>query len=447
MALTNKPLWLEGMFVRPQHMQQQGRYLESLVERRAAVGVAPWGIRALRLDRELLRLGQVGLAACDIVMPDGTIVSIPADLDPPAARAIPADARGRVVKLAVPARHGDAPEVHDPAQPSRTARLDAAEQEVADSTSAARRTVAMKLGVLRVRLLLDGEPEDDLHTVAIAQVEQTEAAGGVTLSPGFIPPVLDCAAAPRLGEMVREVEGLLRNLGDTVAGRLDPGRAAGGVAGVVDYLLLSVINRNEPLFSNFGRLPGLHPAQLHMAMLALAGELATFGTRQRRPAAFPPYRHDALEATFAPVLAAIRSGLAVVIDERVVSIPLQARDYGIWLGPVADRNLLRSSRFVLAAKSSMPPEVMRTSFPMQVKLGPVDVIRDLVNLQLPGIPLTPMPAAPREVPYYGGFVYFELNQSSEMWGRMQNSAAFALHVGSEFTDLSLELWAIRTPTP
>ena len=448
MSLTAKPLWMEGMFIRPQHLQQQNRYLEGLVERRTAgMGVAPWGVRSLRIDRDLLRIGQFGLSGCDVVMPDGTVLSIPEDIGPPPARSVVADTRGLVIKLAIPARRGDSLVVQDAGQPSRTARYDAADQDVVDSTSPTRRAVTLKLGLLRARLLLDGESEDDLVTLSIARVDQVDATGSVVLAPGFIPPTLDCAASPRLGEIMREVEGLLRNLGGTVAGRVDPSRVVNQMAGIVDYLLLTTINRFEPVFANLGRLPGLHPCNLHLTMLGLAGELATYGVKQRRPEAFPPYRHDALEATFSPVLAAIRSGLAVVIDERVVSIPLQPREYGIWLGPVADRSLLRDSRFVLAAKANMPPETLRSRFPMQVKLGPVDVIRDLVNLQIPGISIDPLPVAPREVPYYGGFVYFELAQGSELWSRMQNSSAFALHVGSEFSELSMELWAIRgTPS-
>ena len=294
-----------------------------------------------------------------------------------------------------------------------------------------------------MRLLLDGEDESDLTTLTLARVEQVDAAGSGGLAPTFVPPSLDCAANARLAEVIREVEGLLHGLGATLADRVDPSRMVGEMAGIIDYLLLTTINRFEPLFANFARSKCVHPQALHAAMLQLAGELATYGVRTRRPPSFPAYQHDDLEASIEPVLAAIRAGLLVVIDERVVSLPLQARDYGIWIAPIADKSLLRGARFVLAARSNAPPETMRTGFPMQVKLGPIDVIRDLVNLQIPGIPLDPLNVAPRELPYYGGYTYFELSQGSELWTRMANSSAFALHVGAEFGELAMELWAIR----
>jgi type VI secretion system protein ImpJ len=444
MSLSSKPLWLEGMFVRPQHLQQQNRYLETLIERRTAgLRVASWGMLSLTVDRDLLRLGRFGVTSCEAVMPDGTVIYIPQDIEAPAAREITPDTRDRIIKLAVPIRRGDGLEIQTGDGGGRTARFQPSEIDVVDSTSVERKAIALRVGHLRARLLLDGESEEDMLTLPLARVENVDATGAVALSANFLPPALDCSAVARFGEIMREVEGLLHSLGDTVAGRVDPSRVVNQMAGVVDYLLLATINRFEPIFTDFGRTKGLHPRELHTLMLSLAGELATYGATQRRPVAFPPYRHGDLEGSFAPLVAAIRSGLAIVMDERTVSIALEPRDYGIWLGPIADRTILRGARFVLAVKSSVPPEMVRARFPMQVKLGPVEVIRDLVNLQIPGIVLEPLPVAPRELPYYPGFTYFALGQSSELWGRLNNSSAFALHVGAEFSDLSMELWAIR----
>ena len=76
--------------------------------------------------------------------------------------------------------------------------------------------------------------------------------------------------------------------------------------------------------------------------------------------------------------------------------------------------------FVLAARADVPAEELRRRFPAQLKVGPVEKIRDLVNLQLPGVPVTPMPVAPRQIPYHAGFVYFELDQANELWGQLKD---------------------------
>ena len=46
MSSQNKVVWSEGMFLRPQHFQQQDRYLERLVEARSgAIGSYYWGLQ------------------------------------------------------------------------------------------------------------------------------------------------------------------------------------------------------------------------------------------------------------------------------------------------------------------------------------------------------------------------------------------------------------------
>ncbi len=99
--------------------------------------------------------------------------------------------------------------------------------------------------------------------------------------------------------------------------------------------------------------------------------------------------------------------------------------------------------FVLAVRADTPAEELRRRFPSQLKIGPVEKIRDLVNLQLPGIALQPIPVAPRQIPYHAGFVYFELDQANELWSQLKASGGIALHVGGEFPGLKMEFWAIR----
>lgn len=111
---------------------------------------------------------------------------------------------------------------------------------------------------------------------------------------------------------------------------------------------------------------------------------------------------------------------------------------------IADAELRRSASFVLAVNAQMPGDAVRARFPTQVKIGPAEKIRDLVNLQLPGVTLRPMPVAPRQIPYHAGFNYFELEtRGNEMWKQLETSGGLAMHIAGEFPGLELELWAIR----
>jgi type VI secretion system protein ImpJ len=79
----------------------------------------------------------------------------------------------------------------------------------------------------------------------------------------------------------------------------------------------------------------------------------------------------------------------------------------------------------------------------QSKVGSVEHIRDLVNLQLPGIGLLPLPVAPRQLPYHAGSTYYELDRGSDHWQQLSNSGGFAFHIAGQFPGLNLAFWAIR----
>jgi len=139
----------------------------------------------------------------------------------------------------------------------------------------------------------------------------------------------------------------------------------------------------------------------------------------------------------------IRRGLSAILEQNAVQIPLQDHSQGRYVGVVADRGLLRQAGFVLAVGAQMPAEALRTRFPTQAKLGPVEKIRELVNLQLPGIALRPLPVAPRQIPFHAGFTYFELDNGGDLWKQLDTSGGLGMYVTGDFPGLEVSLWAIR----
>ena len=51
--------------------------------------------------------------------------------------------------------------------------------------------------------------------------------------------------------------------------------------------------------------------------------------------------------------------------------------------------------------------------------------------------------APRQLPFYAGYTYFELDRNSEYFQHLSNSAGFAMHVAGDFPGLQMQFWAIR----
>jgi type VI secretion system protein ImpJ len=443
MSWHSKVIWSEGMFLRPQHFQQHDRYLQNLIEGRAAyLRAYSWGFTELQLDEPMLALGKVAIASARGVMPDGTPFAIPGDDEPPLPLEVPEDSKNSLVMLALPVRRVGMEEVDGIDRPDNLARYHPHEYEVHDSNAGTDSSALMQVGRLRLRLVLDRDAVSAYSCLGVARVVELRADKKVVLEDAFIPPCLDCRASPPLTGFVKELLGLLHHRGEAIASRVSqPGRS--GVAEIADFLLLQVVNRSEPLFAHLDQLSGLHPEAFYQIGLQLAGELASFTHANKRPSSYPSYQHEDLKRTFTPLMEDLRRSLSMVIEQNAVAIPLEERKFGIRVAVIKDRALLKSATFVLAANAQVAQEIIRTRFPTQVKLGPVEKIRDLVNLALPGISLHPLPVAPRQIPYHAGFVYFELDRHSDYWKQLESSGGFAMQVAGEFPGLELEFWAIR----
>jgi type VI secretion system protein ImpJ len=440
----NRVLWSEGTFLQPQHFQQHDRYLEVLLEARTrALRPYSWGFVELTLDDALLELGKLALRTARGVLPDGTPFDCPARDPLPPPLDVPPALRDSLVVLALPVRRPGVDEADlDSGRPESLTRYTAGELEVKDSNASFDRTALIQVGRLRLQLLKEADASAAYTTLGIVRVLERRADNRVLLDRGYVPPTLDVSADATLSAITRDVQGLLHQRGDTLAERVSqPG--PGGVAEMADFLWLKTINRFEPLFAHLSSTVPLHPERLYAECLQLAGELCTLTREGRRPVAYPTYRHDDLAGSFGPVMADIRRSLSMVLERNAIPIDLIDKGFGLRVASVPDLDLLRSARFVLAAKAQLPSEHLQALLPTLTKIGPVERIRDLVNLNLPGIPLLNLPVAPRQLPFHAGFLYFELARDSDLWKGAEAAGALALHIAREFPGLELEFWALR----
>jgi type VI secretion system protein ImpJ len=443
MSHRSKVIWSEGLFLRPQHFQQQDRYVERYFQLRgAALRSHGWGFSELRLDRDLLKLGKVAISSARGVFPDGTPFSMPDDDELPAPVEIDENTRDRIVYLCLPVQQPEAQEIDLAGSEDLLARYDCRELEVRDVTSRSAGTAPMQVGSLKTKLLLESDDQTEYVRIPTAHVVEAKVDKQVMLQERFVPSVCNISAAQVLDSFSNEFLGLVHQRGEALAGRV-AATGRGGAAEIADFLLLQVVNRLQPLLTHIAAEDNVHPEDFYRVCAAAAGELATFTHANKRAPDFPPYRHDELRASFEPVFTAIRESLSAVLETTATPIELKQKKYGISVGVVADKSLFRDAYFVLAVNADLPAEVIRSQYPAQVKIGSVEKIRELVNLSLPGIQLTPLPVAPRQIPYHSGFAYFQLDRNNELWAQLAQSGGIAVHVAGEFPGLQMELWAIK----
>lgn len=445
MSWDSKVLWTEGLFLQPHHFQQADRYAEGLVGGLAR-RVAPylWGVNELSIDEEVLKLGQFAIKNCAGLTPDGAVFRVPEAVDHPPALVVPEDTKDCVIYLSVPQRRPGALEVELTGAERSAARFRPAELEVTDTMGEGRKPVRLGIGKMRLQFALEMDDLSDRLIMPIARVIEVKPDRQIVLDTAFIPSALDVRAAPTLQAFLQELEGMLAHRAKALAGRMAESGVTKGIAEVQDFLLLMLLNRNLPVFRDLLQIENVHPVELYHRCIALTGELATFMTKDKLPPELPPYKHDKLTETFAPMIRNLRQYLSTVLEQTAVSIALEPRKYGISVGIIADRKLITNAGFVLAVKADIPVDNVRRHFAGQSKIGPVEEIRQLVNSALPGITLRPLPVAPRQIPFHSGVVYFELDRDSPYWRKMTTSGGIAVHVSGDYPGLNMELWAIRT---
>ncbi|MFN3438420.1 MAG: type VI secretion system baseplate subunit TssK [Acidovorax sp.] len=443
MVWQRKVVWAEGMFLRPQHFQQQERYIDFLVQGRS-LPAQPfyWGFSELTLDTQMLALGKIALISAHGVMPDGTPFQIPQVDDAPPPLDVGKEIKDSLVYLSLPLRRRSGAEVTLSELGGGMTRYQTEIMEVSDVNDVGAQPAEVQLGKARFSLRATRDLSEGWVALPVAHVVERKSDGSVLLDKSFIPTVVNNSETSALFAFCRELHGLLKQRGAALEDRLiQPGR--GGVGEVGDFLMLQFINRWESAVEHWVRVRTIHPERLFDDLLKMAGELATFTREQRRPAPLPAYDHDDLRSCFPPLMLELRRGLSSVLEQNAIQIELQERQYGVRVALIPSTELLTTCDFVLAVHAQTTVEFLRTHFPTQTKLGPVEKIRDLVNLHLPGVILRSLSVAPREIPYHAGYSYFEVDTTHDLWRQLNSSGGLAMHVSGEFPELQLEFWAIR----
>ncbi len=443
MSAHNRIVWSEGLFLQPQHFQQQDRYFERYVETRCQPLVSySWGLTEAEVERDFLKIGKVGFRRLVGVFPDGTPFRMPDDDPLPAPIDIPADVRDQRLHLAVPVRRAGELEAARTPAADDLVRQQIREFQVGNVAATTSEPATLEVGALRTRILVERDLTEAYASIPLAHVVECRADQQVVLDDTFIPTVLHVRASTRLSTLATELLGLFHQRGEALGGRV-AATSRGAASELADFLMLQTINRNEPLLAHFTDTGAIHPEAFFQFCVAAAGELTTFTSTSKRTPKFPRYRHDHLKETFEPVIASLRESMSKVMTQNAIPIPLEPRKFGISVAIVQDRSLLSSAVFILAARADGPAENLRQRFPAQVKIAPAEKIGDLVRQGLPGVPVVPMPVAPRQIPYHAGYAYFELDQTHELWDQLKGSGGVAIYVSGEFPGLAMEFWAIR----
>lgn len=440
MSLYNPVVWQDGMFMKPQHFQQLDRSLGKMAGMlNSSSSPLHWGLKSIEINAELLALGKLGITRAEGVLQDQTPFELPLLAELPEVRDVDPSITDKVVYLCCPLPSERA-ELFGSQKDGARYRIES--QEAVDACYDSEDIANIFVGKLNFCLMYDHEDKSAYTSIPILKISEVKPDGSVILDDGYIPTCIDIHASKVLSKFATEFASMLKHRAESIVQRLGVVDQQ-GVSSVADFMLLQALNRYEPLFWHFASIEGVHPESLYRILLQAEGELSTLCSASRRPQEFTKYNHADLTSCLSRTLDSAKMTLSVMSEQRAIPLTLKEQNYGIRTAAIPDKGVVDSTTFILAVKADVTLDVLHTQFVSQTKIGSIDNIRDLINLQLPGIEIKPMPVVPRALPYHAGYTYFELDKSSEEWAALKNAAAIAVHVAGDFANLSLQLWAVR----
>jgi type VI secretion system protein ImpJ len=444
-----KVLWSEGMFLTPHHFQQADRYVEGLISlRMAAIRPMGSGVCRLQIDTEALSGGELIVKQCLGVFPDGLAVDAPG-LDPlPPARPLegvfdPKRASLGVFLAAPLARPGAASCSAQGASDGRPTRYHRSALNIADdNTGSGEREVALAAKTLRV--LFEGEPQDDYATLKIAELGRS-ASGKLVLNEAYVPPCLMLSASPHLVTLLRRVlEMISAKSGDLSAQRRQrsQGLVEFTMSEAANFWFLHTVNAYIPLLMHYHNLPDAHPESVFLVLAQLAGELFTFAG-EGHPKDLPGYRHESLGESFGAMEKRISDLMGTVIPTRCMPIPLERVRDSLFTGKLRDDRIVEAGQLYLAVMCEVPEDKVIREIPLKSKVSSTDRVDQLIAAALRGLPLRHLPTPPAEIPVQPGRQYFQVDKSGEHWEAVKKSRSISFYVPPEFKGLRLELMAVK----
>jgi type VI secretion system protein ImpJ len=446
MSSTNRILWGEGLFLRPQHFQQQALFLESCIAQNLRhVRANPWGLRRSAIDEDALRGGILRLNDLELIFRDGVRANAPADSPLPLSRNL-ADitqiGTQTVVYACMPTLNAYGGNTADPGAASpRPTRFLTAKSTVRDLFTEALEAEVTALHA-NVRLMVDEENRDGHLCVAIGKITKN-AAGAWEIDTEFVPPLLEIGANAHLSMLVRRLLDILQVKSKALAARHREkvkSIVEYGTSDIASFWLLHTVNRNFPLLSHFAITP-THPEALYGLLAQLCGELLTFSS-ELTLADIPAYDHENLSHVFQRLDTLIRELLDTVVSDRYAAIPLVNTKPSFFVGHLESERLVENVDYYLSVSSEQPTARILEMVPLKLKAGSPDDVEKILNSALPGVRLVHAAQTPSALPVRVGNHYFILEPQGQIFERMRKARSICIYVPQAMLELKLELFAV-----
>ncbi|WP_308925029.1 type VI secretion system baseplate subunit TssK [Janthinobacterium sp. J1-1] len=355
--LLNRIQWHEGMLLTPQHFQQEGARIDTLLAwQTVATNPYGWGVRELVIDEARLSTGTVSVLRLEAILPNGMAVSYDAST---------AQVRDMELKLELAPWDGEMTQrdvdvylvlgntrsLRQPGQPAMFRGIESApvEDEVSEALPATVPRMAVNLALMADALPSFGYAS--LRLMTVNKVNEIVRRGA------FLPAMLQVPAEAPILKRARELATQMRSKALFLARQTaqPSSRTEDRLNLLEQKSRLASLILNLPLLEAVSSCPVVQPLPLYLALCAQLGALTTL-----RPGAVPlmppAYDHGDSAAMFDTVLTALSSLVAEVSQEwKTCTFEFDGKVFALDVQP----EWLAGSRIVVGLRGRPESEAMQ----------------------------------------------------------------------------------------
>jgi type VI secretion system protein ImpJ len=444
MKELRKVIWAEGMFLGQQHFQLWDRYYETYQNLQTrSISPMSWGVLSLSIDEDALENGQYRVTECQVIFPDGRLVSYDASFDDPLIIELQGGYSEKVdVYLCLPANRS-ANGITGYRSNGQLCAWEADYRRIGDENDPAREREVM-LGKPNLMLLDGSESRENFTWLKLTELVN-EGDGRYKLVTEYIPPLVRVGASPTMLVMLQRFIELfsakVRVLNERRR-QMSASAADFGHSDVSNFLVLQALSGAIPILQHFRQNPELHPEQLYQLLARVIGSLCPFSF-EIDVHSITRYRHGELTQVFQSLEHQLRTLIDVAMPSRMAAIKLTREADSLYSIDNIDSTLFANCTFFIAVYAEIDDPMWVMHFERMIKVGARADIEMIVASALPGAKITHSPRPPSNLPIKSGYEYFRIEPRGTFWDKIVAERTMGIFVPREFVKVKMEVVTVQ----
>lgn len=427
-----KPLWKEGMFLAPQHMQQNENYRDAVESILTQASLPyPWGLKSIEIDVNLLSSFQFSVQRLEAVAPSHDIVSFPGNIEIPSRsfESVLTDPQQSIkVYVGIPDLVRNGPNLVENSQSvddGARFRFSAYDVEITDENNGiSERTIQVRQ--IRARIFFEGEDTEGYQLFPIARIRPAPNMEGAVLDESYVPPVLQVGAWPPLQKSLEGIAAKLTALQSNLSrmiGTKSVAETCSRPRGVELVLKLQAVNQAFLVMQQISGTGSLPPYFAYGELLRTIGLFWTFKGDQKFPK-IPVYDHLHMGTSFETALAIIRQLCTILDTQGYIRRPFAENQGRMEVD--LDAEWLSGSRklYIAITGAGDYNEAIKRFASIRV-CAPSHFVQ-VLQRRIQALQLQWLRRSPSSLPAGEGMVYAEVLQTGRFWPGVVTEMALAV---------------------